>query len=129
MSSKNDAYNFASLISIDSFFHKDVEMPVAIKPTNSATTIVNTIQHPYTFYLNNPAEPYYLITDTNLSLEAANKKKFDLMKDGIDARIIQIDSIYQVGIYEFATQNSIKQIKSTTDSLLHTETVLMKLMN
>jgi hypothetical protein len=104
-------------------------MPVAIKPTNSATTIVNTIQHPYTFYLNNPAEPYYLITDTNLSLEAANKKKFDLMKDGIDARIIQIDSIYQVGIYEFATQNSIKQIKSTTDSLLHTETVLMKLMN
>ncbi len=122
-------FNLAGLISLDSFFRNP---KISLQKGNSIDdkkTKPDLVKHPYTYYLSNPEEPYYLITDTNLNAMEANNKKLHFWKEGYDARIIQIDSTYQIGIYEFATQQQIEKIKLSTDSALQIETKLMKILN
>jgi hypothetical protein len=64
-----------------------------------------------------------------LNLADANERKLHFWREGYDARIIQLDSTYQIGIYEFANQSAILETKKLTDSLLHIETKLMKILN
>ncbi len=123
--------NMASIVSLDSFFKNNQPEKVVVKKNISTknNSVENVgLQHPYTFYLDNPAEPYYLITDTNLNFVEANNKKLKYWKEGCDARIIQIDSFYQIGLYHFTTADNIQKIKSETDSLLHVDCKLMKLI-
>ncbi len=132
MVQQQSTFDFASIISIDSFFNRE---KIAVKKNKILSEKKNveanplSEKHPYTFYLSNPAEPYYLITDTNLNLTSANEKKLHFWREGYDARIIQMDSTYQIGIYEFATKSDIQQIKNATDSLLHIDSKLMKILN
>jgi hypothetical protein len=88
---------------------------------------VSPLSHPYTYYLDNPAEPYYVITKSGLDYAAAEKSKFQLWKKGLDARLIAIDSTYQIGIYYFVTSSEIQLIQTQLDTVLKCETQLMKI--
>jgi hypothetical protein len=88
---------------------------------------VNPLSHPYTYYLENPSEPYYIITQSGLDYAAAEKNKLQLWKKGLDARLIAIDSTYQIGIYYFVTSSEIQNIKMQLDTILKCETQLMKI--
>jgi hypothetical protein len=119
----------ASVFSLDSFFENQTKNIPNPTPKKIANKSEDKIEFPYTHYLSNPAEPYYLIVKSDLKINDAQDVKLKFRKDGYDARIIQIDSTFQVGIYEFCTSDEIQQIKNNTDSLFQTETKLMKLMD
>lgn len=83
-----------------------------------------TLKKPYYCYLDNPSKPYYVITDVELDLKAAEKKKIKLWKKGFDARLIAKDSTYQIGVFYFAKTDEIQNFQAKLDSVLHCKTQL-----
>ena len=133
-SNENDlSNNLSSFISFDSIF-KSVstfknKTVIAEKKTAVKNNSAEEEKHPYTFYLTNPSEGYYLITYEGLDFEGANHQKLKYWRDGIDARIIQTDSTYQIGLYYFTTIDAIQEIKKSTDSMMHSDCKLLKALN
>jgi hypothetical protein len=89
-------------IPIDSIVNLDTtKKKVITKIINSGTDKPKQLKHHYSYYLKNPALPYYMIVGQFESKEQANKIKTILRNNGEDARIIQYDKTFCVGLYYF----------------------------
>ena len=86
-----------------------------------------SLQKPYYCYLENPSLPYYVITDVELDLKSAEKRKLKLWKKGFDARLLKNDSTYQIGVFCFAKTDEVQNLQANLDSILHHKTELKKI--
>jgi hypothetical protein len=137
----NEMVSFFKNVSFPALASRTPAKPAVAAPkVEQATIIKNTeeqkiekslqtgiLPHHYSYYLENPSQEYFLIFYQTQKQQDAERMRMKYRSEGMDTRILKIDSTYNVTFYFFKKKTEIEAIKHYFEDTCHyTITVFSK---